>query len=246
MPDMDERLRLLDGLEPPNLWADIRTREPGHLHEPRPVSRWMPIAVAAALTALGIGLLVRAFLGGDPTVQPIEPGPSPTGVTGAPAVSNGEIWFQRGGGEGGTWIEAVDPDGTNRRVLFSDPAAGGVDDVGGAYDWSPDGSQVAFIDYSGYIGEVPTGASWDVFVMNADWTGRRQVTDDEGFDAAPSWSPDGGRIVYASDRSDPHRPACEVDVTCKRDIYTIGVDGTGQVQLTSEPGNDWQPAGSRS
>jgi len=241
MPDVDERLRLLDSLEPPDLWADIRTREPRHHHEPRPVSRWMPIAVAAALAALGIGLLVRAFLGGDPTVQPIEPGPSPSGQTGIPAVANGDIWFQRGGGEGGTWIEAVDADGSNRRVLFSDPAAGGADNVGAAYDWSSDGSQVAFIDSTGYIGEVPTGSSYDVFVMNADGTGRRQLTDDGGFDAAPSWSADGARIVYASDRSDPNRPACEMDFSCNVDIYVVNVNGNGQMQLTTEPARDWQP-----
>ncbi|MBA3551903.1 MAG: PD40 domain-containing protein [Actinobacteria bacterium] len=159
----------------------------------------------------------------------------------APAVANGEIWFQRLGGEGGTWIEAVEPDGSNRRVLFSDAHAGGVDDVGATYDWSPEGSRVAFIDSTGYIGEVPTGSSWDVFVMNADGTDRRQVTDDGGFDAAPSWSPDGTRIVYASDRSDPNRPACEMDFSCNVDIFVVNVDGTGQLQLTSEPGVDWQP-----
>ena len=241
MPDLDERLRVLDRLKPPDLWEDIRTRQPRHFPEARPASRWMPMVAAAALAVLGIGLVARAFLWGDRTIQPIEPHPTPTIMTRAPAVANGEIWFRRGSGEGGVWIEAVDPDGSNRRVLFRDPHAGGTDDVGHAYDWSPDGSRVAFIDSTGYIGEVSTGSSWDVFVMNADGSGRVQVTDDGGFDAAPSWSPDGARIVYASDRSDPDRPGCEMDFSCNVDIFAVSVDGTDQLQLTSEAGFDSQP-----
>jgi TolB protein len=165
--------------------------------------------------------------------------PSRTAAAGYGA--NGEIWFRRGGGEGGLWIEAVDPIGSNRRVLFSDTYAGGRDDVGVAHRWSPDGSRVAFVDSTRYIGEVPTGSSWDIYTMNADGTGRRQVTDDGGFDGSPSWSPDGTRIVYASDRGDPNRPACQIAVNCDRDIFVVNTDGTGLRQITDEPGADWQP-----
>lgn len=177
-----------------------------------------------------------------PAWQPLVAPPSDSGFTREPvAVGNGEIWFRRGGGEVGLWIESIDPDGSNRQVLFSDTYAGGTNDVGEAYDWSPDGSRVAFIDSTRYIGEVPTGSSWDIYTMNADGTGRRQVTDDGGFDGSPSWSPDGTRIVYASDRGDPNRPACQIDVNCNRDIFVVNTDGTGQRQLTDEPGADWQP-----
>jgi Tol biopolymer transport system component len=159
-----------------------------------------------------------------------------------PTVSNGEIWFQRAGGEGGTWIEAVEPDGTNRRILFSDTYAGGNEDVGAVYDWTKDGSKVVFLDSSGHLlGDVPTGSSWELYTMNPDGTGKRQVTDDGGFDGPPSWSPDGTRIVYASDRADPQRPACEMDHSCNVDIFVISADGSDQVQLTSDPGYDWQP-----
>jgi TolB protein len=172
--------------------------------------------------------------------QPIQvesPTQTPKG-----SVTNGVIWFQRGGGEGGVWIESVQPDGSNVRILFRDAYAGGSDDVGSTYDWTSDGSKLAFIDSWGErIKDAPTGTSWDVFTMNADGTGRQQVTHDGGFDGAPSWSPAGDRIAYASDLSDPQRPACEENVTCTRDIFVVNADGSGRVQLTADPGNDWQP-----
>jgi Tol biopolymer transport system component len=175
-----------------------------------------------------------------PAWQPIQVA-NPSQVPEASA-SNGEIWFQRGRGEGGVWVESVQPDGSDVRVLFTDAWAGGSDDVGSTYDWASDGSRLAFIDSSGErIEDAPTGSSWDVFTMNADGTGRQQVTHDGSFDAASSWSPVGDRIAYASDLSDPDRPGCEENVSCTRDIYVINADGSGQVQLTVDSGNAWQP-----
>jgi Tol biopolymer transport system component len=235
--DLDHRLRTLDRLDPPSdLWIDIRVRRPRQSPEPSRRTRAAVIVAGLAMAAIAVLLLVRAF---DDARQD-RPGPRP-GANETPASTNGEIWFRRGGGEGGVWIESIGPDGSNRQVLFRDTYAGGTDNVGEAYDWSPDGSQVAFIDSTRYIGEVPTGSSWDVYTMNADGSGRRQVTDDGAFDAAPSWSPDGTRIVYASDKGDPDRPACEMHVTCNRDIFAMNADGSAPVQLTNEAGADWQP-----
>jgi len=58
----------------------------------------------------------------------------------------------------------------------------------------------------------------------------RRVTDHPGNETWPSWSPDGKRIVFQSDRDD-------VD----GDIYTMKVDGTDVVRLTTTPGYDWLP-----
>ena len=48
--------------------------------------------------------------------------------------------------------------------------------------WSPDGSQIAWLSSD--------GGSWQIFVMNADGTGKRQLTD-SGQVNGVSWTPDG-------------------------------------------------------
>ena len=41
----------------------------------------------------------------------------------------------------------------------------------------------------------------DLWVVNADGTGARQVTNDKEDERAPGWSPDGSRLVFMSSRS---------------------------------------------
>lgn len=43
----------------------------------------------------------------------------------------------------------------------------------------------------------------DVFVMDADGANRRQLTDSPGYDGHASWSVDGTRILFNSDRKSP-------------------------------------------
>jgi eukaryotic-like serine/threonine-protein kinase len=60
--------------------------------------------------------------------------------------------------------------------------------------WSPDGRQIAFVSY----GEGG-GNQWDIYVMNADGSNRRRLTD-SFFNQKPSWSPDGKQILFHSNR----------------------------------------------
>ena len=61
------------------------------------------------------------------------------------------------------------------------------------------------------------------------------ITNHPADDGFPSWSPDGTRIAFASDREGNF------------DIYVMGSDGSGQVRLTSDPADDvfpaWSPDG---
>lgn len=59
-------------------------------------------------------------------------------------------------------------------------------------DWSPVGEQIVF--------QSPQSDSWDLYLVNADRSGRRQVTSDPASEGLPAWSPDGQWIAYVSDK----------------------------------------------
>jgi WD40 repeat protein len=79
--------------------------------------------------------------------------------------------------------------------------------------WSPDGKRILL------GAEAPTGGA-QVWVINSDGTGLRQLTKD-GASISPTWSPDGSSITFASDR-DGHF-----------EIYRMGSDGSDQARLTT-------------
>jgi TolB protein len=54
--------------------------------------------------------------------------------------------------------------------------------------WSPDGQQIAFVS-------LRDGTS-HIYVMNADGTGTKRLTNSAKADDHPAWSPDGGRIIF--------------------------------------------------
>jgi tricorn protease-like protein len=98
------------------------------------------------------------------------------------------------------------------------------------FDLSPDGKTFAF-DSRG-------GAQDDLFILAADGTGLRQLTDDAPKDRGPNFSPDGKRIAFHSDRGGRY------------EIWTIAIDGSGLTQLTKSTGDvviepHWSPDGRR-
>ncbi len=66
--------------------------------------------------------------------------------------------------------------------------------------WSPDGQRIVF---SGNRGGIT-----DLYVVNRDGSGFRQLTQDRYGDLMPQWSPDGKTIAFASDRG----PETDFDV----------------------------------
>jgi tricorn protease-like protein len=86
----------------------------------------------------------------------------------------GEITFMD---PGGAEVEALAPDMQTRR---KDP------------DWSPDASTIVFAEVSGQGDD-------DLYLMDADGSGRTQLTDEEGDEYDPAWSPDGSLIAFAFD-----------------------------------------------
>lgn len=84
MPDLERRLRVLDRIEPPDLWGDIRTRETSRLPEPQPANRWVSMAVAIAMTAAAAAVLVPLWL--------LSPLGRPTSSPSGPAASTSRSW----------------------------------------------------------------------------------------------------------------------------------------------------------
>ena len=63
-------------------------------------------------------------------------------------------------------------------------------------------------------------------MANADGGSEKRLTNNNGADSKPGWSPDGSRIIFTSDRGG------------SQDIYLMNADGTGVTQLTSNAAAD--------
>jgi TolB protein len=61
-------------------------------------------------------------------------------------------------------------------------------------------------------------------VMNADGSGRRQLTNNGKANFAPFFHPDGKRIIFSSNMADPKGR--------NFDLWMINTDGTGLEQIT--------------
>ncbi|HKT60309.1 MAG TPA: Ig-like domain-containing protein [Gemmatimonadales bacterium] len=86
----------------------------------------------------------------------------------------------------------------------------------------------------------------DLYVINADGTGLRQVTSGVGRDFEPAWSPDGTRIAFTRYRPDLGSPRWG-----EAAIYLVNVDGTGLLRLSGRSDStfdahpSWSPDGTR-
>jgi TolB protein len=170
-------------------------------------------------------------------------------------------------------ILVMDARGTNRSVLFHDPAKSALGPI-----WSRRGDRIAF-GVGRFFQTVLGPALADIAVMDPDGTELKVLTDGSGNYAFPSWSGDGQRIVFRAaggsydglrivtvatrdvqqltsgsthDNFPSWSPVQDlIAFTSNRDgdyeIYTIKPDGTDVQRLTNSPGNDahnvWSPDG---
>ncbi len=99
------------------------------------------------------------------------------------------VFIREREGVGHIWM--MDVDGVNAKQLTDGPE----DDEHPSL--SPDGSKIVFTRRVGDPKFRPgTGAACEVFVMNADGSDQRRLTDNERTDGWASFSPDGRSILY--------------------------------------------------
>jgi Tol biopolymer transport system component len=126
---------------------------------------------------------------------------------------NGMLYFGGGGS-----VMRIKLNGTGRRVLSGD-----LDVLD--FSLSPDQRRIAFSATDGRIR--------DIYVMNADGTQPRKLTNERGvINSDPQWSPDGGRIAFVR----------RVGANGTTDIYLIDADGGNLTNLTKNPAEDTAPA----
>jgi Tol biopolymer transport system component len=229
--NFDDRARSRERVDAPDLW------DRSDMLEPRPDDpvvntreRVTVFAMTLLLTLATTGFVVFAFH------EPPSRNLPASDVTLAPSA-NGELYFRVGGGDGPSWWETVQPDGSAGRSVFGADDPVHFDRVA----WSPDGMRIAF--RNALVG------AYGIYTANADGSDVRRLTDGPN-DSWPSWAPDGTRIVFSSTRSDPSLAACVPgdDVQCPTDLYVMNADGSNITQVSGDPSREfdpiWSPDGS--
>ncbi len=121
------------------------------------------------------------------------------------------------------WV--VGRDGSSRRPLA---------DQGGGPVWSPDGGRIAYFSRRDFPGQDQRN---EIYLMNADGSDQRRLTNNEVEDITPDWSPDGSLLTWISSLDGtPH-------------VFVMNADGTQPRQLTRgiapDDAANWSPDGSR-
>ena len=145
-------------------------------------------------------------------------------------VSTPLIAFEKTVGRKTAEIWVMNADGSNWRKLRK----------GCCFEWSPDGSQIAFHGWGpGEGGDRST--DFDLYVMRADGKGVRRLAR-YAWGTGLAWSPDGRKIVFVAGGGHGFGTSA---------LYLVNVDGSGLTQLTPlhpderdvEPA--WAPDGTR-
>jgi hypothetical protein len=110
------------------------------------------------------------------------------------------------------------------------------------YAFSPDGSQVVYSHATAPApGQMIPNQPVELFVMNADGSGIRQLTHDDAYAAFPAWSPDGQTIAYASYRGQDYVPGCVGLSNCPSNLYLIDASGGEPTPLVSTTASETSP-----
>jgi Tol biopolymer transport system component len=213
--------------------------ERGDAEMKRAITLFVAVAMAAGLLALPLGSAEAAFpgsngeiifssnratgaldifaispAGGAPdrlttfsTGHNIDPAVSPDGSRIA-FVHDNQIWVMKASGmtAGGTGATRI----TDTSTAKTKPT------------WSPDGSRIAYVANSA---DVDGQTDLEIWVINADGSGRTQLTNNTVVpDDQPAWSPDGTKIAFVSTRTGDNN----------RNIYVMDANGNNQTDITQD------------
>jgi Tol biopolymer transport system component len=141
--------------------------------------------------------------------------------------------------EGDLDIYTMNVDGTDVRRLTTR-----LGYEGGPF-FSPDGTQIVYrawhpvtaADTAEYLGllrdRLVRPSRMEIWVMNADGSDQRPITKLGGANFAPFFHPDGRRVIFSSNYTNPR--------SRNFDLYLIDLDGTGLEQVTTSPEFDAFP-----
>lgn len=133
--------------------------------------------------------------------------------------------------DGDLEIYTMNVDGTNVKRLTN---TAGYD--GGPW-WSPDGTKIVYrahhprdtVELRQYRELLAQGmirpSKVELYVMNADGSDNRQITNLGGANFGPSWTPDGKRIIFSSNHKNPR--------SGNFDLFLVDLDGKNLEQVTT-------------
>ena len=102
---------------------------------------------------------------------------------------------------------------------------------------SPDGARVAYTTLRYATGELREH-TYEIAVQSIDGSDRKRLTNNSWNDVSPSWSPDGSRLAFVSEREDGRR------------AFTVAPDGSDELSVaplvnTGSNAPVWSPDGGR-